>query len=86
MCALTELAQDVLSKAEAVDAMSKRLPPDSRDNDNLALAPLPELEALQNSLADSCQQMRCLALGPEQAMMDMLYSVRDPPKFQITEA
>ncbi|KAF4635107.1 hypothetical protein G7Y89_g2997 [Cudoniella acicularis] len=80
MPTLTELAENALANAKILDAYvaSKGLPPASFENDSLNEAQLPShLEVARNSLADQCQIIKRLALGPVETMIEILYSFTD---------
>jgi len=78
MLTLTQLAEQALPNAKLVDAYipSKGLAPTSLNNDTLTLANLPpDMRAAQRALADASQNMKLLARGSVDSIIEILYSV-----------
>ena len=76
MLSLTKLAEDILANAKRLDeyTSSQSLPPTSFDNDTLKDLPL-DLEAARNSLIDSTQLLKRLALGPVGHLIEISFGV-----------
>ena len=76
MSSLTEHAEKILALAKRLDqhAADNGLPPPSFDMHTLAGLPV-DLEKVRRGLVDSTQILKCLALGPIDMYMEILFTV-----------
>lgn len=77
---LTPIAEAILHQARILDAytQSANLPPFSFDTDQILGLPA-EVEEARKELINQSQKIKRLALGPVGVLMEVLYTVSQPP-------